>query len=100
MMQEVPHADVIVTNPVHLAVAIKYNNSLMSAPKIVAKGAEKLAEKIKTIAKDNNVPIIENKILAQDLYKHVDIGAEIPSNFYQAVAEVLAYVYRLKNKKS
>jgi len=98
MMQEVPKADVVVTNPVHLALAVKYDNSVMNAPRVVAKGAELIAERIKTLARENAVPIVENKELAQNLYKLVDIGDEVPSDFYQAIAEVLAYVYRLKGK--
>lgn len=100
MMQEVPRADVVVTNPVHLAVAIRYDRASMRAPEVVAKGAELVAERIKALAKEHGVPILENKALARDLYKNVDIGGEIPSDFYQAVAEVLAYVYRLKGKKA
>ncbi|MBF0226118.1 MAG: flagellar biosynthesis protein FlhB [Desulfobacterales bacterium] len=98
MMQSVPEADVVVTNPVHLAIAIKYNPFAMEAPKILAKGAGLIAERIKQIATENNVPIVENKELAQNLYKLVEIGDEIPSNLYLAVAEILAYVYKLKGK--
>jgi len=98
MMQEVPKADVVVTNPVHLAIAIKYDNSVMNAPQVVAKGAELLADKIRVLAREHSVPVVENKKLARELYKTVEIGGEIPSDFYQAVAEVLAYVYRLKGK--
>ena len=95
MMQSVPEADVVVTNPTRLAVAIKYNSS-MSAPKLLAKGAGKIAGRIKKIAGEHNIPIVENKELAQGLYSSVELEEEIPSAFYQAVAEVLAYVYRLK----
>lgn len=98
MMQDVPEADVVVTNPTHLAVALKYDADEMSAPTLVAKGQRLIAEKIKQIAKDNDVPIVENKPLARALFKAVDIGMTIPSNLYKAVAEVLAYVYRLKGK--
>jgi len=98
MMQEVPNADVVVTNPIHLAVAIKYDRLGMGAPQVVAKGAELIADRIKALAKENDVPVVENKLLARDLYKNVEIGEEIPSVFYQAVAEVLAYVYKLKGK--
>jgi flagellar biosynthetic protein FlhB len=98
MMQEVPEADVVVTNPVHLAVAIKYERERMNAPQVVAKGAEFLAEKIKAIAREHNVPVVENKKLAQNLYSVADVGDEVPMDFYQAVAEVLAYVYKLKGK--
>ena len=98
MMQEVPEADVVVTNPVHLAVAIKYDRALMNAPHVIAKGAELVAEKIKTLAREHNVPVVENKALAQSLYRAVDVGDEVPMDFYQTVAEVLAYVYKLKGK--
>ncbi len=101
MMSDVPKADVVVTNPVHLAVALKYDNMDMSAPKVVAKGARLIAEKIKKIAKDNDIPIVENRPLAQSLYKMVEIGQAIPESLYKAVAEVLAYVYsRKRNKKA
>lgn len=98
MMEEVPKADVIVTNPIHLAVAIKYDAMGMEAPKILAKGAGKVAEKIKEIARKHEVPIVENKELARALFKAVNIGDFIPVALYQAVAEVLAYVYGLKQK--
>lgn len=98
MMQAVPEADVVVTNPVHLAVAIKYDRAVMNAPQVVAKGAALLAEKIRTLAVENNVPVVENRPLARSLYKVVEVGDEIPIDFYQAVAEVLAYVYKLKGK--
>ncbi len=98
MMQEVPEADVVVTNPVHLALAIKYEPSTMNAPQVTAKGAGSVAEKIKEIAKEHNIPVVENKELAQNLYKLVDIGEEIPLQFFKAVAELLAYVYKLKGK--
>ncbi len=98
MMQDVPSADVIITNPTHFAVAIKYDNASGGAPKVVAKGQDHLAFRIREIAKENDVPIVENKPLARTLYANVDIGREIPPDLYQAVAEVLAYVYKLKNK--
>jgi len=98
MMQEVPKADVVLTNPTHLAVAIRYDRSKANAPIVVAKGAGLIAEKIREIARKNNVPVLENKPLARSLYKGVKVGAEIPSALYKAVAEVLAYVYRLKNR--
>lgn len=98
MMQEVPKADVIVTNPTHIAVAIRYDAMSMKAPKVVAKGAGILAQKIKEVAGEAQVPIVENKELARNLYKSVDIGSEIPGTFYRAVAEVLAYVFRMKGK--
>lgn len=98
MMQAVPQADVIITNPTHIAVAIKYDSETMEAPKVMAKGVRKLAEKIKELAKKNDIPIVENKPLAQVLFKTVEVGSYIPVSLYKAVAEVLAYVYKLKNK--
>ena len=98
MMTKVPTADVVITNPTHLAVALKYDQGQMAAPVVVAKGANLIAERIKEIAKENGVTVVENKPLAQVLYRMVDIAEAIPDNLYQAVAEVLAYVYRLKNK--
>lgn len=98
MMQAVPEADVIITNPTHLAVAIKYDKDKGSAPVVIAKGADYVAAKIKEIARENAVEIVENKPLARMIYFNVDLGDEIPQEMYQMVAEVLAYVYRLKNK--
>lgn len=98
MMQDVPKADVVVTNPTHLALAIQYDALSMTAPKIIAKGAGAVAERIKNVAKENDVPVVENKELAQNLYKTVDIGDEVPVNLFKAVAELLAYVYKLKGK--
>ena len=95
MMQEVPMADVVVVNPYEIAVALQYNPSL-EAPKVVAKGARLIAAKIREIAKDAEVPIVENRPLAQTLFKTVEIGASIPAELYKAVAEILAYVYQLK----
>jgi flagellar biosynthesis protein FlhB len=100
MMSDVPKADVVVTNPTHFAVALKYDNKKMSAPKVVAKGADLIAQKIKEIAKINGVPIIEDKPLAQTLFKTVDIGEAIPEKLFQAVAQILAYIYKLKRSKS
>jgi flagellar biosynthesis protein FlhB len=99
MMREIPKADVVVTNPTHIAVALKYNKSEMDAPMVVAKGERLIAEKIKEIAEHNQVPIIENKPLARALFKICDIGSYVPSHLYRAVAEVLAYVYRMKGEK-
>ncbi len=96
IMESVPKADVVITNPVHYAVALKYDRSEMPAPTVVAKGARKIAEKIKQIAREHNIPVIENKPLAQSLYKMVDVGDTIPESLYKAVAEVLAYVYSRK----
>ncbi|MDX1778625.1 MAG: EscU/YscU/HrcU family type III secretion system export apparatus switch protein, partial [Thermodesulfobacteriota bacterium] len=99
MMEAVPKADVVITNPVHLAIALEYNTQNMSAPQLTAKGSRLVAERIKAIAQEHNIPIVENKPLAQALFKGVEIGQEIPTVFYKAVAEVLSYVYRLKNKR-
>jgi flagellar biosynthetic protein FlhB len=95
----VPKADVIVTNPTELAVAIQYVPDEMAAPVVVAKGAGVLAQRIRKLGLENNIPIVERKPLAQLLYKEVDIGKPIPTDAYAAVAEVLAYVYQLKGKK-
>ncbi|MCP3905453.1 MAG: flagellar biosynthesis protein FlhB [Planctomycetes bacterium] len=94
----VPRADVIVTNPEHLAVAIQYDAELMRAPKVVAKGADFLAQRIRQIAMRHGIPIVERKPLARALYADVGVGQEVPPDFYAAVAEVLAYVYRLNGK--
>lgn len=99
MMQDVPKADVIITNPTHLAVAIKYDANEAKAPIVLAKGEDYLAMKIREAAKENNIEIVENKPLARMLYANVDIGQEIPPELYQAVAEVLAMVYNLKNNQ-
>jgi len=100
MMSDVPDATVVVTNPTYIAIAIKYEpQEKHDAPKIVAKGKRKVAERIREIAKENNIPIIENKPLARGLYEFVEIGMQIPFEFYQAVAEVLAKVYSLRKKR-
>lgn len=96
MMEAVPDADVVITNPVHLAVALTFDAEQMVAPTVVAKGAGPVAERIKEIAREHQVPLVEDKPLAQTLYKMVEIGEFIPAELYRAVAEVLAYVYRLK----
>ncbi len=98
MMQDVPDADVIITNPTHFAIAVKYDIKLMAAPKVIAKGAGIIAERIKEIARENGVPLVEQKPLAQALFKAVEIGESIPEDLYRAVAEILAYVYRLKGR--
>lgn len=98
MMQDVPKADVVITNPTHFAVAIRYDASEAAAPKVLAKGADYLAQKIKEIAKENHVEIVENKPLARMLYANVDVGQEVPPELYQAVAEVLAMVYKMQGK--
>ncbi len=99
MMAEVPKATVVVTNPTHLAVAIRYEHATMNAPVVVAKGADIIAEKIREIAKENDIPIVENKPLAQVLYKIVKLNHAVPENLYKAVAEVLAFVYEQKKMK-
>jgi flagellar biosynthetic protein FlhB len=96
-MQEVPTATAVIVNPTHYAIAIKYSIDTKGAPKVVAKGKNYLALRIKQMAIDNQVPIIENPPLAQGLYKSVDVGQEIPAEFYKAVAEVLAYIFRIMN---
>jgi flagellar biosynthetic protein FlhB len=97
MMAAVRKADVVITNPTHYAVALSYQRESMAAPVVVAKGQNYMAQRIRQIAEDNKVPLVENKGLAQTLYKLVEIGEPIPSALYKAVAEVLAYVYRLKS---
>ncbi len=98
MMQSIPTADVVITNPTHFAVALKYDADEYTAPIVVAKGKNLIAQRIKEIAAENRVPMVENVQLARALYKTVEIGDEVPAVLYQAVAEILAYVYRLKNK--
>lgn len=98
MMSSVPQADVVITNPTHYAIAISYDREKEGAPIVVAKGKDHLAMKIKQCAKDNDVEIVENKPLARALYASVEVNREIPPELYQAVAEVLAFVYKLKNK--
>jgi len=98
MMASIPDADVVITNPTHLAIAIKYNAEEMFAPQIVAKGAGLVAKRIRAIAVENNIPVVENKPLAQTLFKSTEVGDFVPADLYRAVAEVLAYVYRLRGK--
>lgn len=98
MMQQLPEADVVITNPTHYAVAVKYDPDKYDAPYVLAKGQDYLAQRIKEIAKENDVEIVENKPLARMLYANVEIGGLIPPELYQAVAEVLAFVYHLKGK--
>lgn len=100
MMQDLPKADVIITNPTHFAVAIKYESNSLGAPVVIAKGADLIAAKIKEVGKENNIEIVENKPLARTLFYTVEIGEEIPPELYQAVAEILAFVYTLNKKKS
>ncbi len=98
MMNNIPEADVVITNPTHFACALKYDKEKGQAPVLIAKGADHVAAKIKEAAKEHEIPIVENKPLARMLYYNVDLDTEIPSELYQMVAEVLAYVYSLKNK--
>jgi flagellar biosynthetic protein FlhB len=97
MMDDVPKADVIVTNPTHIAVALKYDDNMV-APRVIAKGADLIAEKIKELARQHNVPIVENKPLARTIFKTLKIGQMIPRELYTAVAEVLSYVFRLRRR--
>jgi len=99
MMANVPDADVVITNPTHYAIALKYDNDVDSAPKLVAKGIDFIAVKIKDIAKENKIPIIENPALARALNNQIEIDQEIPSEFYKALAEIFSYVYELKKKR-
>lgn len=100
MMKDVPKADVIVTNPTHIAVALQYDANKAHAPRVIAKGGDFLAERIKKVAREHNIPTVENVPLARTLYKYVKVGQMIPRSLYQAVAEILAYVYRLNGKKT
>jgi flagellar biosynthetic protein FlhB len=99
MLRAVPKADVVITNPTHYAVALEYNRTIMPAPTVVAKGADVMAQRIKEVAAENNVPIMENKPLAQALYKEVEIGDAIPEKFYEVMSTILAEVYRLAGKR-
>ncbi|HET9960724.1 MAG TPA: flagellar biosynthesis protein FlhB [Nitrospiraceae bacterium] len=98
MMAAVPKADVIVTNPTHLAVALRYDPATMGAPVVVAKGAGYVAEKIREIGRHHGVMIVENKLMARTLYKLVEVGHQVPEDLYRAVAEILAFVYRVRGK--
>ena len=98
MMQQLPEADVVITNPTHYAVAIKYDAEKYDAPYVIAKGEDYLAQRIKDVAKENDIEIVENKPLARMLYANVEEGGLIPPELYQSVAEVLAFVYHLKGK--
>ena len=99
MMQAVPTADVVITNPTHVSVAIRYDSASMESPTVIAKGAGVLAENIKQIARHAGIPIVENRSLARGLYRLVKVGQEIPADLYRAAAEVLAYVYRLRGDR-
>jgi flagellar biosynthetic protein FlhB len=97
MMQDVPTSDVVITNPTHYAVALKYDSQTMAAPVVVAKGQRLVAQRIKDIARKHHVPLVENKPVARALFASAEIGDSVPVELYQAVAEILAFVYRLKH---
>jgi flagellar biosynthetic protein FlhB len=99
MMKEVPNATAVIVNPTHYAVALRYSLDSMSTPVVVAKGKNYLAQRIRQRAVESQVPIIENPPLAQALYRSVDVGQEIPAHLYRAVAEILAYVFKLMNSR-
>ena len=99
MMSQVPTATAVIVNPTHFAVAIRYNADSMATPVVVAKGKNYLALRIRQIAVENMIPIVENPPLAQALYKSVEVGQEIPATFYRAIAEILAYIYKLRGRK-
>jgi flagellar biosynthetic protein FlhB len=99
MMQQVPSADVVITNPTHYAVALAYKQGLHEAPLVLAKGRDFLARKIKETAAEHGVELVENVELARSLYQFCEVGDEIPAEFYQAVADILVYIYGLKNKR-
>jgi len=99
MMNRIPQADVVITNPTHISIVVKYDSETMVSPQVIGKGADHLALKIREIAKKHNIPIVENVVLARTLYKTVKTGASIPRNLYKAVAEVLAFVYKLRKKQ-
>ncbi|OGC12798.1 hypothetical protein A2246_02755 [candidate division WOR-1 bacterium RIFOXYA2_FULL_37_7] len=99
MMSAVPKADVVVTNPTHVACAIKYDQQKAKAPSVLAKGLRKHAEKIRAIAEEYEIPIVENEPLARSIYRTTKVGREIPRELYQAVAEVLAYIYKKKKDR-
>ena len=98
MVKIIPTADVVITNPTHYAIALKYDRLRMAAPVVIAKGVDIMAQAIKQIAKEHSVTLVENRFLARELYEQVDENEAIPEALYAAVAEVLAYVYRLKGK--
>lgn len=99
MFKELPTADVVITNPTHFAVALKYEIGQSAAPKVIAKGMDELAKRIKEVAAENNIPLHEDRELARALFKMCEIGDEIPANLFKAVAQILAYVYQLRDKK-
>ena len=97
-MQQVPQADVVITNPTHYAVALKYDTEVAPSPMVIAKGQDYLAQRIKEIARENRVEVVENKPLARMLYHNVEVDEQIPPELFEAVAQVLAYVYHLQGK--
>ena len=99
MMKAVPKATAVIVNPTHYSVAIHYEMEAMAAPRVVAKGKNYLAHRIRAIANEHQVPIVENQPLAQALYKSADVGQEIPAHLYRAVAEILAYIFKLMNQR-
>jgi len=99
MMAQVPKADVVVTNPTHYAVAMKYDNAKMAAPVVLAKGIDRVAQRIREVAEENRIPLVSNPPLARALYETVEIDREIPTQHYRAVAEVISFVYKLKKRK-
>ncbi|OCL92242.1 flagellar biosynthesis protein FlhB [Aliarcobacter thereius] len=99
MMSSVPEADVVITNPTHYAVALKYDSSVNQAPIVIAKGIDFLATRIKEVAKENNITIVENPALARALYEQIELDKEVPSEFYKAIAEIFTYIYELKKKR-
>jgi flagellar biosynthetic protein FlhB len=99
MMAQVPKADVVVTNPTHYAVALKYDNEKMVAPVVLAKGTDKVAERIRAVAQEHKIPTVSNPPLARALYDTVEIDEAIPTAHYRAVAEIISYVYKLKKRK-
>ncbi|MBG55599.1 MAG: flagellar biosynthesis protein FlhB [Deltaproteobacteria bacterium] len=98
MMQEVPKADALIVNPTHFSVAVLYDRDVMEAPEVIAKGADHMALRMRTVARENSVPILERPELARDLYANVEVGETIPERFYKAIAEILAFVYRIRRK--
>jgi flagellar biosynthetic protein FlhB len=99
MMAQVPQSDVVVTNPTHYAVALKYDQATMAAPKVLAKGIDKAAQRIREIAKEHGIPIVENPPLARGLFAACDVDQEVTPEFYKAVAEVISYIFRLKRRR-
>ena len=98
MLQNVPRADVVITNPTHFAVALEWNRITMEAPVVTAKGQDRMAKRMRDIAAENTVPVVENKPLARALFQEVDIGDVVPETYYQAIAIILAQVYKLSGK--